>query len=395
MRKIRSAIADYWQVFLLSAAALIALTFLYTYRLGSLTGYKLSSAEIMAHNNDLDWHALVLNPINAPYKLFDFIFIKINAHNVGFARASAVIFAMLACVMFYAIVDRWHGMRSAVLTTMLFATSGWLLHVGRLATGDSVMLIIPLIFIMFASWLAKTEQHGRALLFMTFATGVALFTPGAMWFLIAAFLLYIKPVAKHIYYAKFWEKIVSVIALAYFAILLTYVLIRSPELIKAWLAIPATMPHLLTLLTQWANSGLYLFVRGPSDASLWLAHIPIFDLFSAFMFLVGAYFYIRHIRNQRAQLLGIFALIASLLVAFQGAPAMSYLVPVAYLVVGTGLTYFLRRWLMVFPRNPIARGIGIGLISLVVVAASGYHIYSYFIAWRYSPAITAVFQEHV
>jgi hypothetical protein len=113
------------------------------------------------------------------------------------------------------------------------------------------------------------------------------------------------------------------------------------------------------------------------------------------MCLIGIYFYVRHIRNQRAQLLGIFALIGSLLVALLGAPAMSYIVPVAYLVVGTGLTYFLRRWLLVFPRNPIARSIGIGLVCLVVVVASVYHITSYFIAWRYSPATTAVFREHV
>lgn len=393
MEKIRLALSDYWQFLLLSAIAAVSLAVLYTFRLGTLTHQRLGSTEITSHNNDLDWRTIVINPINAPYKFFDYIFIHLNYHSPTYARLSAVLFALIAIGSFYFIMYRWHGTRCAVLATILFATSGWLLHVGRLATGSSLLVAVPLALILFASWLAKTENHSRALLFITLAGGLALFTPGAIWFLIATLALYIRPISNHIYRSKLWEKAVSLIALGYFALILTYVLIRSPGLVKSWLEIPNSLPQPMTALYHWLDTGIFLFVRGPSDAALWLAHVPILDLFTSLMCLIGIYFYATHIKNQRSQLLGLFLLIGSLLVALQGAYAMSYVVPVVYLLAGTGLTYFLRQWLKIFPRNPIARGVGISLICLVVLAAAAYHVSSYFVAWRYSPSTVVQFQN--
>jgi hypothetical protein len=228
---------------------------------------------------------------------------------------------------------------------------------------------------------------------MTIASGLALFTPGATWFLIATYVLIWRAIAKHIARARLWEKTLSIIVLLYFVILLFYTFFHSPQLYKAWLDLPSVWPTPLTMLKQWLDSVVFLFVRGPSDPGLWLAHVPILDIFTALMSLIGAYFYAAHYKNLRSHVLAVFLILGSLLVALNGAIGMNYIVPVVYLLAGTGLTYFLRQWLTVFPRNPLARGLGIGLISLVVCVVALYHVRSYFVAWAYSPGTATVFRE--
>jgi hypothetical protein len=395
MKKSWLALTAHVQLLGILFGALVALGCMYVFRLGSLTYQHVSTAEFISHASDTSLHAILHNPLNAPYKLLDYLFLLFNAHSVACARLSSVAFAIAACALFFIIMLRWHGRRTAILSTTLFGTSGWLLHVGRLADGNSALLLIPLGLILFASWLNTTERHGAALLYMTAASGLALFTPGAIWFLVAAYILIWEAVSEHITESKLWEKTLSIIVLLYFAVILVYVFYHTPHLYKTWLGLPAAWPSPLTALKQWVDTILFLFVRGPSNASMWLAHMPILDIFTAAMFLIGGYFYSAHYKNLRTQVLALFLVIGSALVALSGASAMNFIVPIIYLIAGTGLTYFLRKWLTVFPRNPLARGFGIGLIVIVVVAAALYHIRSYFVAWHHSPNTAQAFRKQL
>jgi uncharacterized membrane protein (DUF485 family) len=60
------------------------------------------------------------------------------------------------------------------------------------------------------------------------------------------------------------------------------------------------------------------------------------------------------------------------------------LVPVVYLILTTGIAYMLHDWFKVFPNNPIARSVGIGVIAVAILLTSVYQTRSYFVAWRYS-----------
>ncbi len=395
MKKNRRVTAEFWQLFGLVPGACIVFAGLLIFRLGALTHHRLSHTEYISHTSDSSLHNIVHNPINSPYKILDFAFMQINMHSAAYGRISSVVFALIALALFAVIMLRWHGRRAAIYATVLFGASGWLLHAGRLGDGHAPMLVIPLALILFASWLNTTDKHGPALLYMTLASVLALLTPGAVWFLLAAYLLIWRAIIEHITEARVWEKILSIIVILSCILLLAYTLYNSPLLYKAWLDLPATWPTPTIILKQWLDSAAYLFVRGPSDPVLWLPHMPILDIFTSLMALVGAYFYATHYKNLRTHVLVAFLAIGSVLVALNGATNMSYIVPVAYLLAGTGVTFVLRRWLIVFPRNPLARGLGIGLIGLVVVAASLYHARSYFVAWTYSPPKVAAFRDRL
>lgn len=379
----------------LEIAAAIGLVFaggLLLFRLGSLPVH-LSASEFQTYQDNLQVHQIINNPLNAPYKVVDFVALRVHQHSVAAARLTSVGFALLAVALFFAIMLRWHGKRSAWLATTLFATSGWLLHVGRLGAADILWVVLPLALILLGSWVNATEHHGSALLITALVFGVALFVPAAIWFVAAYIFLLGKALAGHLSDAKGWQLASAILIFLLFAGTLAFSLYHSPELVRPWLGLPHTMPSMVGALKSWADSVLYLFARGPYAPELWLAHTPVLDVFTTAICLLGAYFYAKHFRNLRARMLATFALLGSIFTALNGATGMSFIVPLAYLVAATGLTYLLHEWLTVFPRNPVARYAGVALVSVAIASAVTYHVASYFVAWHDSPATTTAFQQ--
>lgn len=61
------------------------------------------------------------------------------------------------------------------------------------------------------------------------------------------------------------------------------------------------------------------------------------------------------------------------------------LLPFIYLLASIGIGRMLGNWFIVFPRNPVARNIGLGLIIGMIALVGYYHITRYFVAWPNSP----------
>jgi hypothetical protein len=134
-----------------------------------------------------------------------------------------------------------------------------------------------------------------------------------------------------------------------------------------------------------------LFVSGPHQPALWLGRAPILDVFTLAMCIIGLYFYGLHPRASRTKLLGSLFLIGAVLVALAGPVGLSLLVPILYIIAATGITYLIKEWLKVFPLNPLARGLGLGLVALAVTLACAYNLRAYFVAWPHNDNTHAVF----
>ena len=74
-----------------------------------------------------------------------------------------------------------------------------------------------------------------------------------------------------------------------------------------------------------------------------------------------------------------------------GAVTLSVLVPTLYLIVVAGIAYVLHFWLRMFPRNQLARGTGIAVVSLAVALACAYNLQQYFVAWPHNPDTAALY----
>jgi len=70
---------------------------------------------------------------------------------------------------------------------------------------------------------------------------------------------------------------------------------------------------------------------------------------------------------------------------------VAVVIPIVFIVVALGLVYLLDTWFAVFPNNPVARTVGMTMLSLAVIFACAYQLRRYFVAWPNSPDTKAVF----
>jgi MFS family permease len=378
---------------LIAAFGLLLTAALLTIRLGSMPAH-FSSNELATYQTNMHLHNILHNPLNAPYNLVDYAFLYIPGHTIAVARLTSALFAVIAALLFFMIMLRWHGKRTAWMASALFTTSGWLLHLGRLGTPVILWLLIPLILILFGSWLSRTDRHGTAIIVVGALLGLMLFVPAAVWFVIAFTLLLSKDILRHFREADNWQGAAAISLVAVFAAAIAFSLVRSPDLVRPWLGVPQVLPSYMSMLKVWVSSlFLYPFFRGPFTSEIWLGHTPILDMFTTVMFLLGAYFYATHFRNIRARILAVIFLLGSVLTALNGPAGMSFIVPLLYLIAATGITYLLHQWLTVFPKNPVARVFGITLITLAIAIAATYHVIAYYVAWQHNPKTVATFQR--
>jgi hypothetical protein len=137
----------------------------------------------------------------------------------------------------------------------------------------------------------------------------------------------------------------------------------------------------------------FFVYKGPTTATVWLPRLPILDFFSLIMMVLGALFYAKHIRAPRTRMLLILFILGAALFALGGPVTISILVPLMYLLVTAGFGYLLHEWLLVFPRNPLARSLGFSLLGIAVSLSCIYNLRAYFVAWPHNSATEAAFHK--
>ena len=390
MKQIRLPKMWLWRPSLLAVVALVVVAGLLFFRLVTLVP-GLSNAEIMARVDSSSLHHIINNPINAPYKLFVYGLIRLHHHGALALRGVAAFYGIVTLCLFFYILKRWQSGRVAILSTLLLGTSSWFLHTARTGTPD-VLLFGLLIMVAAGLWLRSTHKRTLALYACVFAVAVSLYVPGFVWFALAGIVWRRKAITQELQHIAWPRRTVGII---FFLILLAplgYALFHQPRLGLTVAGLPQQLPTIRSLIHNFLNIPMQLFVRGPVlNPTHWLGRLPILDVFDIAMFVLGVYAYARHWRLDRAGLLLGILVIGSLLITAGGPVTMTILVPFVYLVISGGLTYMMNEWFSIFPLNPIARSVGIGLMLLAILASSGYQLDRYFIAWPNDPATKAAF----
>jgi hypothetical protein len=225
--------------------------------------------------------------------------------------------------------------------------------------------------------------------------GLLLYVPGLVWLVALQVWLQRKHITGAWQDALNWtQRALSVGAAIIGLALLLIDFSRSGHFIN-WLGLPSQWPAVTTLLKQFVGVFVHLFIRGPQYPELWLGRAPLLDVFSLIVCIVGIYFYASHWKSSRSRAIGLFFTMSVILVALGGAVSLSLLVPLLYVAIAAGIAYLLRDWLQIFPINPLARGLGIGLISLAVIVSCLYNLRAYFVAWPYNTITRTTFRHHL
>ena len=393
MKRDRSIRLIWWRpVALITAGGLIT-TGLLLHRLQSLAP-RLSPNEQAVSAASASLHPLIASAADAPLLLLHWLaHFGPGRYALLLARLPSVLLALTAAGLFAYILRRWYGPRSMLFGMALFVTSAWFLHVGRFAGLDILYLAGPLALLAMHIALADHDDSTLFAYGWLLVNIVLLFTPGLIWFvLLSAFWQWRTLARVWRGIEPLWQRLSLGALLLAGLTLPAYDIIRTPRLSLTWLGLGALSdgPTPGTLLSQAGRTAGTIMYQGPYRPELWLGRLPILDLFVFAMFLAGVFFYARHWRASRTWLLASY-LVLGIILASLNPIAMSVFVPVLYIVAVGGIAYVLHFWLKVFPRNPLARWFGIGLVTLVVALSCTYNLVQYFVAWPHNPEVHVIY----
>lgn len=391
MRKVWNIILAMWRPLLCGLAAFGIVLTLFLFRLGTLTP-GLSQVEITTYNETRGFQQIVTNSVNAPYKSTVFVATKIANNTFGLRLVGALI-AVLSVGIFYFLALKFFSQTVSLITTLLFAASSLLLGVGRLAT-PTVMLLTILALITAGYFVRFSKRQDIAWICLLIIVGLGLYVPSFFIIILCAAIFELGRGRKSFENLSSTTIVVCSIVISLLLAPLVVNVIQEPYLWRDYVGLPENIASPLIMLKDTANAFLSIFIMSPENPVYWLGRQPILDICSAALFLFGGYHIVKNKKLDRFWLL-----LGSLLVIIIWAGVSSnqlFIVsalPILYLIMGFGLTELITRWYAVFPRNPIARSVGLSLVLIAVILTINFHIQRYFVAWPNNSSTKQTFSE--
>lgn len=337
----------------------------------------------------LIWH----QPLELPVILSRLLVAALSpTTGVGFSRLPSVLLAVLFISIMYWLLRRWYNYRLALFGTILLMTAPWLLHMGRLATGTIVFpLAMAMVLALVALW--HQQQRSKWLLYGTALTvAILLYVPGILWLLIWGGIVERRNIMTSLRNGR-WHSAVAVLAGLVFLVPLVHMLVENWHTYRALLGLPTVWPSIINFGEQFLLTWKYLFISGYDSPLYNLSTLALVNLLVTIGFAVGLYLYSQHPKATRTRQLTGFWIIGTLLIALGGPVPIQLLLPLVFVLAVGGLGYLLHLWLKVFPRNPIARGLGIGLMGLLIAFAVAYNVRNYYVAWPNNIETRAIFKQ--
>lgn len=394
MNTFKDFFKDYGREILIVTAGFLLIFMLLWFRLGSLTYGHAAPIEATAREAAVSWHAILADPLNAPYKAVQRLVMMTGHDGVTSMRLVSTLWAIGAMIFFYMVARQWHSMKVAGLATWLFITSSWFLHTARLATPEIMWLVSILALVVLFSPRREGSDNRLAFPILIATLSTILYVPAMVWLIALSILIRRKNIVEAWKASRgFFVRALSILLGLGILAPLAWSFYRTPGLVRTWLGFSASFDTPLIIVKHFLSVPKQLFFSGPLDPVHWLGRVPLLSVFETFMFILGAYFYLTHLKAARSKFIIVLSLLAWLIIALGGLASLSLLVPVVYLVLTTGIAYMLHEWLKVFPNNPLARSIGVVVIAIAILLTSVYQTRSYFVAWRYSPDTAKAFTQ--
>jgi hypothetical protein len=382
-----------WRGSALGLSLAVIAYLLYFSRLSSLpAGY--SAGEVNTYTDASNWHNILNSPVNLPYKVLAWISIIVTHHNALATRIVAAIIGTITAILFFAVVRAWCTYRAAFLATVLFTTSAGLLHFARLGSGD-ILQMSTLALLGFALWYRKQREHRIIIAYLIIILFVLLwYVPGMIWFELIGLIPLRVTIRSQIRHIKLMHRIGLVVVFLACLAPLGRAAVKRPELLQRLIGLPEHLHTLTRFGDNLWHAAFGIVVHSNGNPLFWVGHAPLLDTVEVIFALLGGYYVYREVSGRRVFMFGS-TLIGLILVSLGGSVTFACLVPVLYLFIATGIDRFLDSWLTVFPRNPVARIGGIGIVCLMLAFSVLYQVRTYYVAWPNAPATQRVFDHRI
>lgn len=392
MRKLYVPLVDVMRPLLATIIGLALVTALLTFRLGTLHKGVSPVEQPIIHSVQAKTlggvDILTKDALYLPHKAGLYLLEKTGLDSVRSIRAIGVVFGLMGVIAMYSVLGKWHTRRIALLTTLLYASSSWFLYSSRLASPAVCYLLTPWL-IYFGVRMQQNNLRLLGLGAILLATTLFLYVPGLVWLILPVAIWQRKRLVRELSEAGRWQSTLIVLANLILIVPLVLTFINDPGQIRNWLGATDTV-NVVELGKNLVGIPLQLFLRSDLDPASHLGRLPYIDIATTAFIGLGVYRYYFARKLDRTKLIAAGLVICSALGALNFQAAIS-LLPFLYILTAAGLTLLLQQWFTVFPRNPLARNIGVGLICAVVGLASFYHIRRYMVAWPRTPETRAIY----
>ena len=371
-------------VFLAVTAGVI---WLYLWHLGSLTpGF--SPAEAAARITTSNFHSVYDNPVNAPQRLLQYGLQAAGHHGAFWLRLPSVGFAIIFLGLFYLLVKNWFGRVVGTLSTILLATTPWVILQARNAT-DGVLLLSPIAILSAYTWLnnAKPSRRGLAWLVLAVVCALALYVPGLIWLEIAASLVARKELAFIIKGLRRPIFIGGLVLGLIFLIPLILAVGHYPSILKSLILWPSHWSGAMIALKAFVWSVLALVWRTPYHIDIIIGRLPVLDISQIVLVVFGAYALWAKARHQLYVLAGVIGLGLISAGLNQNLLLITLGLPALLVVDAAGLRFLYVEWRSVFPHNPIPRFLAVLLMVVLVTLHVALGIRYSLVAWPHTMAV--------
>ncbi len=390
MKKVTFYIGLMWRPVLVSVFLLAILFVTFNFQLKSLTnGYTRQESIYVSSLTTAESTLSTMTYL--PMRVAGFLTTKATDDRAN-ARFVSAALGMISVIGMYFLLSKWHTRRVSMLTTFMYGSSVWMLITARNSMPNISLAISPWLIYLYLK-IDQAKRKNFMLTVLVIALGVSLYLPGYMLAFIVLGIWQRKKISSLI------KKTNNLYA---FVLILGFLLVIAP-LIYLSILHPKELALLIGkpiggLTPKIYFNNLYDIIVGLSWNStrikqLAAGRIALLDLFSLTMLAAGIIIAIKK-RKQDKMLFSAIALIVGILMcAIGGMISLAIVMPFVYILIAVGMTWLLQQWLSVFPRNPVAQNIGIGLVILVAVISIGFNYSRYFVAWPHMTTTVTIYNN--
>lgn len=403
MKQFIKEIKDNWKQVTLAALVAVPLFVFFAYKLTSLTP-GVSGSELNIIQNVLDQHVSLLdafrNALWLPYNaiLFGLQYVADTNNVIALLRGVGVVFAILSVLGMFKVLRYQHSLIVAILGTISFATSTSLLIVSRVISPE-ILYLLPIIVL--SLWVdCYKERNNATTLAIALLIPLLLYIPGMVWLLLALAIVSNRTISRTIRYVSpgYVMSLFGIAAVLISPLVLSLVWpaegTSALSILRNIGGLPEVFPEWSSLATNALELIRNLFFIGSGEAMHFVGNAPLVSFFVGITFFIGVIDSIHKISLDRSKLLLSWLLVGSVLVILGGVTIAFLIIPV-FLASAYGIRYFFDEWFRVFPKNPLAKTVGLSLASIVLAISVVYQFMSYYIAWPKTQSVKNTFNQSI
>ncbi len=377
---------DFIKIYHLKGAFLVVVVFISIFwQIGTYSA-GLSKSELTQYQASQSLNTIYENPVNAPYKLVEYGFIKLGLEKNLASRLPSAFVAVTFVLALYITVRKLLGRFYAGMCLFLLIGTPLFLILSRSGSGNNAILMI---MTCGAALYLLTRRFSNPsyllLLLVTLTLVTSFYVAGVLWYLLLFAFIYRNKISKHLTQIQRNRLILFSIVLLTLLAPLILALASSVTVFKEWLMLPAYMPAISEFAMRiiWYLPSIVIVTRDYSEFNVGteplinIALLAIVTIGLAASFMQG---------KELLSKLKLFIIISFLLYLLTGRfETLIVIVPVVVVLATTGLKYLYKEWKNVFPNNPIPKELAFFMISFVCILQA---FYGFHVAHRVWPATT-------